>query len=390
MMTTAHPTHEGEESYSRPRAALAVIVVLGVALAIALTPYATGLIGIPVLYVLFKPVHDWLARRMRDTLAATLIVALIVVVVIVVGGTVAALVVSEGQRLAGTIGQSPLVARISELRVGNVDVGAKLGELSSKIVAWIGSSAFGFIGTASRLALNLTITCFGLFYLLLRPGETWAAVRPYIPFSEPNTERLQQRFRDITTSSVIGTGLSAAAHGALVGLGFWVAGLPNAALWSVVTMIFAVLPVLGSGMVWGPGAIVLLVNHRPQAAVLLALWGIVVVGNLDYVIRPMVSRHWGKIHPLVTLIGALVGVPTFGLLGLLVGPLAISYFFELISMYRGEYLHPKRSGTRRALAATALACCLLAGAVPASAQAPPDRLATFAGFGSTICPVAGS
>jgi len=326
---------------SRQRGALALIVALGVALAVALTPYATGLVGIPVLYVVFKPVHDWLARRFRDSTAATLVVAFIVLLLIVVGGSVAGLVVNETQRVAATIGQSPVIARISELRVGKIDVGARLAELSSKIVAWIGSSAFGLIGTASRFALNLLITCFGLFYLLLRPGETWEAVRPYIPFSEPNTEKLRRRFRDVTTSSFIGTGLSAAAHGALVSLGFWVAGLPNAALWGVVTMIFAILPVLGSGMVWGPGAIVLLVNHRPQAALLLGLWGIVVVGNIDYIIRPMVSRHWGNIHPLVTLIGALIGVPTFGLLGLLIGPLALSYFFELLNMYRGEYLRPK-------------------------------------------------
>ncbi len=103
-------------------------------------------------------------------------------------------------------------------------------------------------------------------------------------------------------------------------------------------MIFSILPLLGSGLVWGPAAIVLLINHRPAAAMLLAIWGLVVVGNVDYVIRPMVARRWGHIHPLVTLIGALVGVPYFGLLGLLIGPLAVSYFFELINMYREEYL----------------------------------------------------
>lgn len=328
---------------SRQRAALALILLLGVALAVALTPYATGLVGIPVLYVVLKPVHGWLARRMRDGIAASIVVGLIILVLIVVGGSVAAVVATETQRFAATISDSPLVARISQLHIGKVDVGARVAELGSKIIAWIGSSAFGLIGTASRFAINLTIMCFGLFYLLLRPGETWEAVRPYIPFSEHNTEKLRQRFRDVTMSGVIGTGLSAVAHGALVSLGFWIAGLPNVALWGVVTAVFAILPVLGSGMVWGPGAIVLLLNHRPQAAVLLALWGIVVVGNIDYLIRPMVSRRWAHIHPLVTLVGALVGVPTFGLLGLLVGPLAVSYFFELIKMYRGEYLIRSRS-----------------------------------------------
>jgi len=68
------------------------------------------------------------------------------------------------------------------------------------------------------------------------------------------------------------------------------------------------------------------------------VWGAIVVGNVDYVIRPMVFRRWANIHPLVTLIGALAGVPYFGILGLLIGPLALSYFFELIRMYREEYL----------------------------------------------------
>ena len=222
--------------------------------------------------------------------------------------------------------------------MGGFDVGARLTDLGSKVVGWIGSSAFGFIGTASRAALNLTISCFGLYYLLLQPRETWNAVRPYIPFSERNTEKLSQRFRDIATSTVIGTGLSALLHGVLTSLGFWIVGLPNATLWGAVTMVFSILPVLGSGLVWGPAAIVLLVNHRPGAAVGLALWGILIVGNIDYVIRPMVSRRWGHIHPLVTLIGALVGVPYLGILGLLIGPLAVSYFFELINMYREEYV----------------------------------------------------
>ncbi len=78
--------------------------------------------------------------------------------------------------------------------------------------------------------------------------------------------------------------------------------------------------------------------NRPGAAALLLLIGAVVVGNVDYVIRPMVFRRWANIHPLVTLVGALAGVRYFGILGLLIGPLALSYFLELSRMYREEYL----------------------------------------------------
>ena len=323
---------------ARQRGAAALVLALGVALLISLTPYATGLVWVPVLYVVVAPVYRWLVLRTSARGAASLVVAVTLLLLIVVGGSVTGLIVSEAQQLAGTVMRSPLLARLSELSLGGVKVGAQLADLEGQLVSWIGSSAFGFLGSASRLALNLTIALFGLFYLLLRPGETWDAIRPYIPFSARNTERLRQDFLDVTTSTLLGTGLSAAVHGVLMALGFWVAGLPNAALWGVVTMVFSILPLLGSGLVWGPGAIVLLIDHRPGAAVLLALWGLVVVGNVDYVIRPMVARRWGHIHPLVTLLGALVGVPYFGLLGLLIGPLAVSYFFELINMYREEYL----------------------------------------------------
>ena len=319
------------------RAAL-LVLLLGVALVIALTPYATGLLGIPVLYAVFAPLHDWLGLRMRPRLAASLVVAFALFLIVVPGVSFAGLIVGQAQEIAGGVIRSPLLGRLRELRLGGIDLGPRLADLGTTVVAWIGSSAFGLVGTATRLALNLTISLFGLFYLLLQPQETWQAVSPYIPFSAKNTEKLRQRFRDVTTATIVGTGLTAAVQGSLVGLGFWLTGLPNAVFWGVVTMVFAILPVVGSGLVWGPGALALMIGNHVLAGMLLALGGVVIVGNVDYVIRPRVFSRWANIHPLVTLLGALAGVPYFGILGLLIGPLALSYFFELIKMYGEEYL----------------------------------------------------
>jgi predicted PurR-regulated permease PerM len=127
----------------------------------------------------------------------------------------------------------------------------------------------------------------------------------------------------------------------LLGVAFWILGLPNALFWSVVTAALAILPVVGSGLVWGPAAIVLIIQGRPLAGILLIIWGAVVVGSADNFIRPLIYRRWAQVHPLITLIGAIAGVSHFGLLGLLIGPLALSYFFELGRMYREEYLEPE-------------------------------------------------
>jgi predicted PurR-regulated permease PerM len=321
----------------RDRAAL-LIFVLGLGLAWALWPFSSGLIGAPVLYVVFAPVHRWLARRVNPKLAAGLVVLLGVVLVLGPGAAFLGIIAGEAQDIASGVIRSPLLSRLRELRVGPYDIGAQIGAAGSRLVAWIGSSALGLIGTATRLGIQLTIAFFGLYYLLLAPRTAWKGLQPFIPFSAKNAQRLRDRFRDVTISTLIGTGLTAAVQGLLVGLAFWVCGIPNALFWGVVTVILAILPVVGSGLVWGPGAVALAVEGQTALAIGMALWGVIVVGNVDNIIRPMVFRRWAQIHPFITIIGAFAGINYFGLLGLLIGPLAISYFFELIRMYKAEYL----------------------------------------------------
>src|SRR2546421_3019001 len=177
------------------RAAL-LVLLLGVALVIALTPYATGLLGIPVLYAVFAPLHVWLGTRVRPQLAASLVVALALFLIVVPGVWFAGLIVSQAQEIATGVIRNPLLGRLRELRLGGIDLGPRLADLGASVVAWIGSSAFGLVGTAARLALNLTISLFGLFYPPLPPDETWEALEPYIPLSGKKTEKLRPPFRD--------------------------------------------------------------------------------------------------------------------------------------------------------------------------------------------------
>jgi predicted PurR-regulated permease PerM len=321
----------------RQRAAW-LILALGVALLYALWPFSTGLVGAPVLYVVMAPVHRWLSRHMPVRVAAAVVVVLGILLVLGPGVSVVGIVASEAQDMATGVIRSPLLARISRIRVGPYQVGAQVEQIGSQIVSFIGSSALGLIGTATRVGIQLTIAFFGLYYLLVAPQSIWRAVRPFIPFSAASAEILRRRFGDVTVSTLVGTFLTAVIQGLAVGLAFRVVGLSNPLFWGVVTVIFAILPVVGSGLVWGPGAASLAMDGRWGAAIGLAIWGVLVVGNVDSVIRPIVFRRYARVHPFVTVIGAFMGLRYFGLLGLLIGPLAISYFFELIRMYRVEYL----------------------------------------------------
>jgi predicted PurR-regulated permease PerM len=297
-----------------------------------------------VLAVLFAPLHGLLVRRGFHSGFAALIVTIVGAVLLVIPGIfVAGLVINEAQQVAQNVLKNPIIDQFESLQIRGIPIGPRLAEAGGRLVAAIGASAFGLVGTATRLTLNLTIAFFGLYYVLKHPGDVWLDARPYIPFSADNTEKLGKRFKDVTVSTVVGTGVVAAVQGGLLGIAFLIAGLPNALFWSVVTMALAILPVVGSGLVWGPAVVVLIMQGRPAAGVLLAIWGVAVVGSVDNFIRPLIYRRFSAIHPLITLIGAIAGVGTFGLLGLLIGPLALSYLFELVRMYREEYLEPEEA-----------------------------------------------
>lgn len=325
--------------FDSPHQRAAVLtILLGIGVTIALAPFVTGLVGAPVLYVTFAPLYRYLTRWLKPGLAALVVVfvGLLVIVIPVVG--VIVLTANETPAMVNSLLQSPFLDKLKGLRIGAFEVGPELEQAGTQILQWIGGNALSLLGGVTYTALNLAFAFFGLYFLIQSPDAAWQSLRPYVPFSDGNTEKLQERFRAVTISTLIGTGLAALAQGTLMALGFMLVGIPNAWFWGVVTMVFAILPVVGSGIIYVPAVASLIMGERYAAAAILGAWSFIVVANVDNFIRPVVYRKYAQIHPLVTLIGAIAGVTYFGLLGLLLGPLALSYFFELLRMYREEYV----------------------------------------------------
>jgi len=322
---------------TRQGRAAVLILLLGLALLVALAPFASGILSAPVFYVVFAPLYQRLARQFRPSFAAGLTVMLAVLLIVVPGSWLLGLIIGQAQDVIGGLAYSPLLESLRTLSVGEIAVGPELVKFGQTIIAGVGRGAFAAIGTVTLMGFNLAIAFFLLYFMLVTEGQAWLTIRSYIPFSSASAELLRERFRAVTVSTVIGTGLTASIQGLLVGLSFLATGLPNAAFWGVVTVVFAILPVVGSGLIWIPAAIALYLKGSHGAAMGMVAFGALVVGNIDNVIRPIVFRRWAQTHPLITILGAFAGVRYLGLLGLLIGPLALSYFFELVRMYNEEY-----------------------------------------------------
>jgi predicted PurR-regulated permease PerM len=320
----------------RDRAAL-LILALAVAILVALSPFVSGLLGTAVLYVMFVKLYRRLARSMKPGVAAaiTLVIALVAIGLPLIW--LLGVMIGQAPDALRRAQDSALFARIGELRIGDMDVGTELAKASGTIASWLSGQLFAFVGSATSAALNLVIAFFGLYYMLRSGSEVWTTVRSYIPFSPHTSDALRDRFVSVTEATLLGTVLVAVIQGAVVGVGFWMTGLPSPLFWGTVTAFASILPVLGSALVWVPGVVVLLLQDRYGAALGLAAIGGLIASNLDNLVRPLIYRRVSDIHPMITLIGAFAGVKYFGLLGVLLGPLAIAYLFELLQFYREEY-----------------------------------------------------
>jgi predicted PurR-regulated permease PerM len=320
----------------RDRAAL-LILVLAAGIALALTPFLSGLFGAAVLYVICTRPYGWLARRMRPGFAAALTLIATLVVIALPLSWLIAMVVAQTPAALQSLQSSTVLARIGAASVGSYDVGAELAKASGTIVSWLSARAFAFVGSATSAILNLVIAFFGLYYMLRSGASMWLATRRLIPFSTATAEALKERFFSVTEATLLGTVLVALIQGTLVGTAFRIVGLSNPLFWGTVTAFASILPVLGSALVWLPATLVLVAQARYGSAVVMVLIGAGIASNIDNLIRPIVYRRVSNIHPMITLVGAFAGVKYFGLLGLLLGPLSIAYLFELLGFYRTEY-----------------------------------------------------
>ncbi len=321
------------------RAAVAgwVIVALGAAILVALLPYAVGLLGAGVLWVVCVPAHRRLSPRLGRGRAAAVVLAGALLLILVPVALLVTVAMQQAPDIVQGLRSGPIFEWLGRLRIGGVDVGEQIAAAGGTIVSWVSRQALQVFGGVTRSILNTVIAFFGLYYLLVAPPGTWEAARTFLPFTPANADLLRARFQSVTQATLLGIALTATLQGTLIGLGFRVVGLPNALFWGMMTGIASVVPVLGSGFIWLPAVVILLLQHHYAAAVGLALIGAVVVSNIDNVVRMVVFKRVSNIHPMITLVGAFAGVTYMGLFGVLLGPLAIVYFFELLRVFRSEH-----------------------------------------------------
>jgi predicted PurR-regulated permease PerM len=210
--------------------------------------------------------------------------------------------------------------------------------IGSGAVNYTSKFILGSIQILSQQSIGLLIMYFLFYYLLTGEDSIFAhKISASIPFNDENTSTLLGEFRRIVRTTMISNGAVALFQGAILTITFLIVKIQGAFLWGSIATLLSFLPVFGSTLVWVPAAIIefLLGDYTAGIAILAA--GIF-VGIVDSFLRPMIQKRVGEIHPFLSLIGIIIGVSLFGLIGIIIGPLLLSYFILTLEMFSKEYL----------------------------------------------------
>ncbi len=205
-----------------------------------------------------------------------------------------------------------------------------LVEALRKVMNWIVAHGRDAVVGALGLVANLTLMLFLLFFFFRDGDETVSRLLALAPLDAPRKERLVRRLSDVTRAVVSGTVVTSIVQGTLVGVGFWIVGLPSPLVFGALTAIASFVPIVGTGLVVGPAVIFLATQGVWWKTIFLLAWGVVIAGSADNVLRPMLISGRANIGTLAAFVGAIGGLAAFGLVGLFLGPVLVALVLALL------------------------------------------------------------
>lgn len=317
---------------------LSILIILGVFIVYSLRMIAGALLSTVVLYTIFRPLYFYLTQqwRLNKIFSAVLLMVSSLVIIVFPFLTLSLLVInkiSDFQQDPEMIKQ--LIAKIEAYIGSTFNIPHSLDRVILKLDDYAADLFPAVIGGAADIFIGLLIMYFLLYFMFTQHEAFERGLIKYAPFKQSDAIKFATELRGTTYSNVLGQGFIAVVQGTLVSLSFAFFGLPDALFWGVISTFLSFLPVVGSPLVFVPAALIQMAHGNPTAGWGILLWGFIVVINIDNVIRFMIAKKVANTHPIITVIGVVIGIPVFGILGLVFGPLLLSYFILTFKIYEG-------------------------------------------------------
>lgn len=224
-----------------------------------------------------------------------------------------------------------------QLKAGFTIVSEKsLSGSLEKVAAFLPS----LLNSTANLITNLAVMLFFLYYMLYYSREMEKTLFRIIPLKDTNTNMLAAETKRIVRANALGIPLISFIQGITATLGYFIFGINEWVLWGFLTGVCAFFPIIGTMIIWVPLVIYSFASGNTGMAIGLLLYSVIITGNVDYIARITIMKKLGDVHPVITVLGVIVGLGMFGFIGLVFGPLLVNYIIILFKIYMNEFVDP--------------------------------------------------
>lgn len=316
-----------------------LILLLGFLIFYHMLPYLTGVLGAITIYVLLrKPMIKLTQKGWHPNLAVgVLLIASVVGILIPLIGIILMLT----NKVKSAVDNSEKMIKAGKEQIGVIEnrIGYDLTSQidASAVSSFLSENLQSFAGGTFNIFIAVSIMYFLLYYMLTNRKQLKESLYEYIPMGSKSIQMIGKDVQAMVKSNAIGIPLVAAAQGIVALVGFLIFNIEQPFFWAVVVFVGSVIPFIGTIIGILPVFIITLAAGDNFQAWGILIYGILVVGTTDNLLRLVILKKLDDVHPLITLIGVIVGVPLFGFIGLIFGPLLISLFLIILKIYKEEY-----------------------------------------------------
>jgi predicted PurR-regulated permease PerM len=319
---------------------LLIIILLAILLSTQLFIFLPGILGAVTLYILTRNWYQSLIKQKKwkkGLTAFLFILGLIVIIaipvyfsIIMVSPKINSLLNNQQEVIQG-------LQIFSDKMESSFGIKLFTDEGTQSIASKISSFLPVLLNNTANVATNLIMIFFLLYYLLVNGTAIEKYLHKMIPLKAENVNKLASETTLMIRANALGIPIICIVQGIFAAIGYLIFGVKDWGMWGFVTGVFAFFPLVGTMIIWIPLVIFLFSTGHHLTASWLAIYSIVITGNVDYITRLGLLKKMGNVHPMITVLGVIVGLKLFGFMGLIFGPLLVSYFIILVKIYINEF-----------------------------------------------------
>lgn len=320
---------------------ISIIVILGLILFFKFIPFLGGILGAFTVYILVRKQLLRLTEvyKMHRGVAAILLLFEVVLCFMIPVSLAVWLFINKLQNI--NLNPTELIKSAEHLaNIIQIKTGFDLLDTSniSSFLSVLPKIAQLLMNGISGFAINLVVMVLFLYFMLIGGRKMEQFIYSILPFSEENKKEVISRVNLLVISNAIGIPLLAVIQGAVALLGYLIFKVPSPFLFGFLTCFATIIPLIGTGLIWAPLALYLLITGNWVSALGLVAYAVLVITNVDNLTRFMLQKKLANTHPLITIFGVIIGLSLFGFMGIIFGPILISIFIACLEMYKKQYL----------------------------------------------------